>query len=62
MRGKTLRRFVFGKNAKRSAWGRIGCSHGMYSGGYNNYCYCIKGLMAYEVLERWGSFHDMQQN
>jgi len=52
----TIRRLVFGKDAKKTHFGRRSCSHGMYTGGFNYYVYGIAGLFAYEVKESWGDF------
>lgn len=54
---KTSRKIVLGNKAKYSGFGLKGCSHGMYSsGGFNFYVFGIGGLIAYEVMERWGDF------
>lgn len=50
----------FGKKAKYSGFGRIGCSHSMYQGGFDHYCYGIRGLIAFQYLKAWGDFYDMK--
>lgn len=47
-------KIVFGKKANRTNFGRIGCSHGAKWGGYNNYYYGVKWLIALKVFEGWG--------
>ena len=45
---------LIGKDSTRTAWGRIGCSHGASWGGYNNYRYGIKGFVSLGIYEGWG--------
>jgi len=51
---------TFFKNSKYTYFGRRGCAHGMYSGGYNSYVYGIKYLFNIHFLECWGDFRDMK--
>ena len=54
---KIDRSIVFGKKAKHTYWGLIGCSHGMYSrGGYDLYIYGIKSLFNVKINKTWGSY------
>lgn len=53
MSKKTVR-ILIGKKSTRTAWRRIGCSHGASWGGYNNYRYGIKGIIAIGIYEGWG--------
>lgn len=53
---KTKVELSFGKNAKFTGFGLKGCSHGMYSGGYNFYVYGIKWLFNLTVDRRWGDW------
>lgn len=50
----------FGKNAKTSGFGLRGCSHSMYKGGFDHYAYGIKGIVVFQYLHAWGSYHDME--
>lgn len=50
----TTRKIVFGNKAHRTDFGKIGCSHGASWGGYNNYYYGIKGIIALKIYEGWG--------
>ena len=53
---KTIK-LKFGLNAKYSGFGKVGCSHGMYSrGGYDFWVYGIKGIIALEINHAWGDF------
>jgi len=52
---KVDRGIVFGNKAKYNGFGKIGCSHGMYSGGgYDFYVYGIKGIFNIIIDKRWG--------
>lgn len=52
---RTDRGILFGKKAKYTYWGCMGCSRGMYSaGGYDFFVYGIKGIFNIIINKRWG--------
>jgi len=50
----------FGKHTRFNHWGLIGMSRGMYTGGYTYKVWGIKGIMAVEFFECWGTFNNME--
>lgn len=56
MASKKIRRILKGNKSKYTYFGRIGCSHSMYGGGFNNFIYGIKGIIALQVYHGWGDF------
>lgn len=57
MASKKIRRLLWGKNSKYTWWGKIGY-HSMYKGGYENYIYGIKGVIAFQVYHGWGNRYE----
>ena len=55
---KTEIKILIGKKSTRTAFGKIGSCKGMYSGGFNNYRYGVKGLFSIGYYQGWGSFKD----
>lgn len=45
---------LFGSQMKYTGFGRKGCSHSMYGGGFNFYVYGIKGLFGITKYVSWG--------
>lgn len=52
-------KLLLGSKAEYTGFGLRGCSHGMYSGGFNFYVFGIAGLIALTHYKAWGGFcHD----
>ncbi len=43
-----------------TSFGLRGCSHGMYSGGFNHYAYGLYPFISFHYLKTWGDFNDME--
>lgn len=52
----TKTKFLLGSKMKGSGFGRIGCSRGMYSGGFNYYVFGIRGVIGITRYVAWGDF------
>lgn len=57
---KKTRQILLGSKMTKTAWGRLGMSRGMYSGGYTIWMYGIKGLIGIKIFERWGDYYNMK--
>ena len=53
---RTTLGLTFGRNAKYTNFGLLGCAHGMYSGGYNYYVYGIAYIINFTIDRSWGSY------
>ncbi len=58
MASKTLRKLLIGRKSQHTNWGIKGCSHSIHNGGYNNYIYGIKGIIAIQIYHGWGDYHE----
>lgn len=57
MASKKIRTILIGSESKNTNFGKAGCSHSMYGGGYDNFIYGIKGLIAIQVYHGWGEYY-----
>jgi len=53
---KTHLTLYVGKNSFRTAWGLIGCIHGMYCKNFEHYYYGIKGVLGLSYTREWGGY------